>query len=109
MDNASLVCDVCHQPVAPDQYFCANCGNSLREKPITVSVLAQVGTYALSILLPPLGLWPGVKYLMKKSPQARWVGAIAIVLTIISSVVMIWAIMSLFQDYLNQMNSVLYP
>ena len=107
MENEPLLCSVCHQPVLAEQYFCANCGNSLKEKPVPISLASQIGIYALSLLLPPLGLWPGIKYLAKKSPEAKKVGAIAVALTVLSSIVMIWWIFSLFQDYLAQMSLVL--
>ena len=102
------VCPVCHQPVSSEQYFCPNCGNNLREKPKSISLLVQVGMYALAIFLPPLGLWPGAKYMMKKSRQAKIVGMVTIILTIISSVITIWAIFALFNSYLSQVNDLMY-
>lgn len=73
-----------------------------------IPVLFQIGIYALAIFLPPLGLWPGVKYLAKKGQQAKRVGIIAIALTLASSILTIWAIFSLFNNYLDQMNGILY-
>ncbi|MDD5290597.1 MAG: zinc ribbon domain-containing protein [Patescibacteria group bacterium] len=108
MDNATNVCPVCHQAVSAEYYFCPNCGNNLKEKPKAISALIQIGLYALAIFLPPLGLWPGIKYVIKKSPQAKRVGLITIVLTLISTVLTVWLIFSLFNDYLNQMNGALY-
>ncbi len=101
-------CPVCHQGIAAEFYFCPNCGNSLKEKPTPVSGLAQIGVYCLAVFLPPLGLWPGIKYLSKKSPQAKRVGIIAIALTLASSAITIWATFALFNNYLNQINSLLY-
>jgi hypothetical protein len=108
MDNIAGVCPVCHQPVTAEYYFCPNCGHNLKEKPMPVSALVQTGLYALAVFLPPLGLWPGIKYAMKKGPQAKRIGIIAIVLTLISTVITVWAILALFENYLNQMNGVLY-
>jgi hypothetical protein len=108
VNNPANICPVCHQPVLAEYYFCPNCGRALKEKPVKITILAQIGFYALAIFLPPLGLWPGIKYVIKKSPQARWVGAITIVLTLISTVVTLWWMSSLTSSYLDQINGSLY-
>jgi len=108
MDNIADVCPICHQAVSAEYYFCPNCGNNLKEKPMAISALMQIGLYALAIFLPPLGLWPGIKYVMKASPQARRVGMITIALTLVSTILTIWGIFLLFNDYLSQINGELY-
>ena len=50
----------------------------------------QISIYALSFFLPPLGLIPGIKYLLRKDQKTKTVGIIAIILTIISIMVTIW-------------------
>jgi hypothetical protein len=105
MDEISEVCPVCHQDVLPAQYFCPNCGKSLREKPTPVSIALQIGLYALAVFLPPLGFWPGIKYAMRQSPQAKRVGYITIVLTAVSTILTIWAIFAMFSDYIGQINA----
>lgn len=107
MDKITDVCPVCHQTVLVEYYFCPNCGNNLKEKPMAISALTQIGLYALAVFLPPLGLWPGLKYFMKNSPQAKRVGMITIVLTLISTVLTIWAIFNLFNSYLGEINGAL--
>lgn len=108
MNNNNTVCPTCHQPILKKYYFCPNCGNNLKEKLLPISALTQIGFYALAIFLPPLGLWPGIKYVMKNNPHAKRVGAITIVLTLISSALTIWAIFALFNNYIGQLNEVLY-
>ena len=100
MDNISPICPACHQVVISEWYFCPNCGEELQPKPVKVSASTQIGIYALSIFLPPLGLWPGIKYLGKEGREAQVVGVIAIALTIISSIVTIWLIFYSLQSYL---------
>jgi hypothetical protein len=51
---------------------------------MSISIGKQIGLYSLSLLLPPLGLWPGIKYLLQDNPKAKVVGAVAILLTVIS-------------------------
>jgi len=108
MENQVAVCSVCHQAISAKYYFCPNCGNNLKEKPKAISILTQVGLYALAIFLPPLGLWPGIKYMTKKGSQAKWVGGVTLVLTILSTILTTWAIFALFDNYIGQMNSALY-
>ena len=81
------LCPQCHQTISPEWYFCANCGKNLKEKPPSTTWLAQTSLYLLSIFLPPLGLWPGMKYVRSSYPPARRVGIIIIVLTAVSLVV----------------------
>jgi len=105
MDNTNETCPVCHQPILPNYYFCPNCGANLKDKAKDISALTQIALYALALFLPPLGLWPGIKYLMKSDPKAKKIGIIIIVLTVISSAITIWAIFSLFNVYLGELNS----
>ena len=102
------ICPVCHQPVTAEQYFCANCGTSLRAKQEPISLATQLGIYFISLFLPPLGFWPGVKYVMKPNPYAKRVGWVALGLTLLSSIVTTWFIFKLFDNYLNQLNTLLY-
>lgn len=88
METEVLSCPFCHYPTIEAFYYCPNCGKSLKLAPI--SIFKQIGIYAISILLPPLGLWPGIKYLRQGTGKARTVGLIAIILTLISSAITIW-------------------
>jgi len=108
MNNSSVICPTCHQPILDQYYFCPNCGFNIKEKPNVISIPAQIGWYIFAIILPPLGLWPGVKLIMKPSTQSKRVGAITIILTLTSTILMSWAIISLFNSYLEQLNSTFY-
>jgi uncharacterized membrane protein YqaE (UPF0057 family) len=95
------ICPSCHFVIADPlhYYFCPNCGKLLKEPSATLA--KQLGVYALSIFLPPLGLWPGIKYLMSSDPTNKRVGIIAIILTVVASIVTIWLAMGLFNN-INQ-------
>jgi RNA polymerase subunit RPABC4/transcription elongation factor Spt4 len=108
MDNNNNTCPACHQSILEKYYFCPNCGHNLKEKLLPISILVQTGLYALAIFFPPLGLWPGIKFVMKKNPYAKRVGIITIVITLISSALTIWAIFTLFNSYMTQLNGALY-
>ncbi len=97
------ICKFCGQTVATNYYFCPYCGKKLIEPPI--SAIKEIGVYLLSVFLPPLGLWPGVRYLLQKNPKAKRVGTIAIILTIISSVVTIWLSVIAFNGLSQTLNS----
>lgn len=107
MELEATICNTCHQPILPTYYFCPNCGAGLKEKPTPVSIALQIGIYAVSIFLPPLGFYPGYKYVIKKYGPARRVGIIAIVLTLLSTILTIWAIFALLQVYLNSFSGLL--
>ncbi|MDE2019083.1 MAG: zinc ribbon domain-containing protein [Patescibacteria group bacterium] len=104
MDSIPLACPQCHQPIRPEWYFCANCGKDLKAKPRPVGVWMQIGIYALSIFLPPLGYWPGIRYFREDNPKAQQIGMIAILLTTISMVATVWIGYVWLQGYINAMN-----
>jgi hypothetical protein len=96
------VCKFCGQSVFTNYYFCPYCGKKLIEPPITL--LKEIGVYLLSVLLPPLGLWPGIKYLLSKNSRAKRVGIIAIVLTIISTVITLYLSIGAFNSFNQAIN-----
>jgi amino acid transporter len=98
-------CSVCHQPILLEAYFCPNCGNPLKPKPPSTTWWTQLGIYALSLFLPPLGLWPAVKYLRSSDEIAKRVGWIAVALTVISIVIAIWLTEALIQNLQSQLDS----
>lgn len=83
----------------------------MKEAPISVSIGKQIGIYALSVLLPPLGLWPGLKYLKSTDSKVKTVGIIAIALTIISIIITLWISVGIFSQVNQGINSQLqgYP
>jgi hypothetical protein len=97
------VCPFCHIPLAQSYYFCPNCGKKINEPPITTA--KEIGVYLLSIFLPPLGLWPGIKYLFSKEQRTKRAGAIAIILTIISTVITLWLSVAVFSNISQSVNS----
>ncbi|OGK11558.1 hypothetical protein A2954_01725 [Candidatus Roizmanbacteria bacterium RIFCSPLOWO2_01_FULL_37_12] len=105
-------CNVCKQPIQISWNYCPNCGNTLREKPLSTSLGKQLLIYSISFLLPPFGLGYAFKYLKQDGAKSKAVGVISIGLTILSILVIIISFKS-FMDYyskiLNSMGSGLYP
>jgi hypothetical protein len=88
MDDAT--CPKCDFPVRLKFNFCPNCGKNLKNEAPKMTLRKQILTYAISILLPPLGLLPGFKYIRSEDQKTQNVGLIAIILTIFSSVIVIF-------------------
>ncbi len=96
------ICRFCNSPVSDNFFFCPTCGKKLHEPPITIT--KQISIYALSIFLPPLGLWPGIKYVFQKDEKTKTVGIAAIILTIISTIVTIWLFMNTITSITSGIN-----
>jgi len=104
MEN-QLNCRYCGGNILLSDYFCPNCGKKLQDKPLSVTVGRQIFVYLLSFLLPPLGLWPGIKYLRQKNSKSRIIGFIAIILTIISTAITVWMALGFMNAFNQQLNS----
>jgi hypothetical protein len=102
METEVLSCPFCGYPTIEAFNYCPNCGKSLKVR--SISVFKQIGIYAVSILLPPLGLWPGIKYLSRRDGKAKIIGLIAIALTIISTAVTVWFSISLLNQITQSLN-----
>lgn len=105
----SKSCSKCKYIISDSFYFCPNCGKKLKEPPVSTTVLRQIYIYSLSILLPPLGLWPAVKYLRQKDKKAKIIGIIAILLTIISTVITLFFTINILTTQINTINNSQIP
>ena len=83
-------CKYCYFNVTANNFFCPNCGKEVKARPLDTGIGKQIGIYSLSVLLPPLGLWPGIKYLRSADTKAKKVGIVAILLTIIATIITFW-------------------
>ena len=103
-------CPSCKLPLSENFFFCPNCGKKVKDSPLSTTVGKQIGIYLLSFLLPPLGLFPGIKYISQKDKTRRMIGFAAISLTILSIIITIWLtvnILSTLNTTLNtQMNQI---
>jgi len=99
-----LSCPACKQNILTEYYFCPSCGKKLKEKPQSTTILRQILIYLLSIFLPPLGLWPAIKYIKQKDNKSKMIGCIAIILTIISVGISIWLYLGLINTVNQQLN-----
>jgi len=77
-------CHVCHTQIRTTDYFCFNCGANLHPKPRSTSLSTQIGLYLGSVVLPPMGLIWGFRYLREQSQTGKIIGVVCIILTIIT-------------------------
>ena len=103
------LCEVCHTPLQETWYFCPNCGKKIKEAPPSTSLSKQIGVYALSFFLPPLGLWPGFRYLHRTDQKSKTIGMIAIALTVISLIASVFLAFQLGQSINAQVNDAMKP
>lgn len=96
-------CPACKFGVVDGYVFCPHCGTKLKDVPFEIPVGKQIGIYLLSFLLPPLGLFPGIKLLKNPDEKAKHVGLVAIFLTILASIFTIWATV----NFINTLNTTL--
>ena len=82
-------CPACKLPIFESYLFCPNCGVNLKEAGAP-TLGKQISVYLVSILLPPLGLFPAIRYIRRDDSISKRVGFVALILTIISTAVTIW-------------------
>jgi len=99
------VCPSCHVGVRSSDYFCFNCGKNLKPKPLSTSITKQISIYLGSVLLPPLGLVWGIRYLREKDNTSKVVGVIAIILTVITLILLVKFTNNLIKTINEQVNS----
>ena len=98
------ICPFCSFSLSENFYFCPNCGKKINEPIASVTLGKQIGIYLLSLFLPPLGLFPGIKYLLQKDQKRKMVGVVAIALTILSTVITVWITINLTKTINTQLN-----
>lgn len=94
-------CRNCRAQLSPEMNFCPNCGKKIKDPRPGTSVVAQIGVYLVSFFLPPLGIWPAVKYLKAGGKRERKIGYAAIIITVISAGIAFW-ITKIIVDSVNQ-------
>ena len=75
------------------------------KKPLSTSPSKQLLIYLLSVLLPPLGLWPAVKYLRQPDEKSKKIGLAAILLTVISIILTIWLSAGFVNSFQKQLGT----
>lgn len=100
-----VICPSCHLNVKPNDYFCFNCGKNLHPPPLSTSVGRQIYIYLGSIILPPIGILWGIRYLRQSDRKSKIVGTTAIVLTFLIIYLAYIYTMQFFEAVKSQLNS----
>ncbi|GEM_PF-1168381 len=81
---SSLTCPNCHVDVRITDFYCYNCGTKLHASTTSQSAVGtQALLYVASALLPPAGLFWGLKYLRKPDSSSKVSGLVMIGITIV--------------------------
>ena len=100
-----LTCPVCHQPVSENDYFCSNCGQNLKPIPLPTNIYSLFLLYIKCLLLPPMGVVWGIRYLKQKDTKSKITGLIAIIITVIILEIALKITLSLIDTVNKQVNS----
>lgn len=95
-----VTCNNCHTAVKDTDYFCYNCGKNLKPQPPATDITGLLKLYIGSLLLPPMGLWWGFRYIRQNNRKAQIAGLIAIIGTIVYLII----IMKITTDLFTQVN-----
>ena len=99
-------CKHCKAGVLENFYFCPNCGKKIKEPPFKFSWGKTIAILLESVLIPPFGLIPGIRYFLKDDHKAQVIGMVAIGLTIISMIVGIMFTINLFKGTMKTYNDI---
>lgn len=104
------ICPKCHVIVRATDFFCYNCGKNLHPKPLSTSLITQAMYYAGALILPPMGIIWGIRYLRQAENKAKVVGLILIALNVIELILVTqWTIQlinTLNMQVSGQLNSI---
>ncbi len=105
MELEKTHCPTCQFLIAKEYNFCPHCGKKFHEPPQSTDLGRQIVVYLVSIFLPPLGLWPGIKYIRQKDQKARLIGIIAISLTLVTTAISLWLSVGMLDEYTKMLDS----
>lgn len=104
MDTQNI-CNNCKGNISPTDFFCPSCGKNIREKSLSTSIGKQIGLYLFSLLLPPLGIWPAIKYLRQEDEKSKKIGIALLLITIISIVITLWFTLNVINSFNKEFNN----
>jgi len=104
----TVICKHCQKLAPSTSFFCPNCGKKIQDAPYKFSVMTWAGVILESILLPPLGIIPGIRYLKKEETGAKVLGITAIIITIFMTIFTIMFLKSFIETTNRQLNDVNY-
>lgn len=104
-----LTCPQCGTGIPVTDYFCPHCGRKIKDPPPSTSIWGQIKVYTFSILLPPFGIIPAIRYLRQADGKSKVIGLVIIVLTLISFVITIIYTMKFINTFNAELTKQLGP
>ena len=105
--NMALIkCPECGHEMSDEALVCPYCGKPNQNRHPSTSSSRQMTVYAISLFLPPFGLWYAWKYLKQKDKKSKRIGSIALVLTIVSTIVTTLMLKEMVDSANKALNSV---
>lgn len=87
--DEQILCPACHVAVRSGDYFCFNCGKNLHPAPPSMSLATQLSYFVGSLVLPPMGIIWGIRYLKSPEQKAKIFGLVLIMITVIECLVLV--------------------
>ncbi len=91
--------------VRATDFYCYNCGKNLHPAPLQTDTATLIALFIKTILLPPLGLIWGLRYLRQGDDRSKIVGIAAMVITVIEIILVVQWTVSLLNGVGGQMNN----
>jgi hypothetical protein len=104
--DETFFCPKCQQLVKNTDNFCYNCGKNFHPLPPPTSAADQLFLYLKTILLPPLGLFWGLRYLRQSDNKSKVIGLIVIVVTVVETIWLVQATISSVNTINEQINQI---
>ncbi len=100
-----LTCPRCHTTVRSTDFYCYNCGKNLHPPPLQTDTGTLIILFLKTIVLPPLGILWGFKYLRQQDDRSKIVGIAAIVITIIEIILVVQSTVGILNGVSGQLNN----
>lgn len=97
-------CPVCHSVIKISDYYCYNCGKALRVAPKSVSLTSIILYSIASLVLPPMGILWGIRFIRDGQPRSKALGISLIILTIVELIVLTISTIQLVNTVNEQVN-----
>lgn len=98
------ICKNCGKNLKASDLFCPNCGKSVNDQPPDLSLPKRLSVYLISLLFPPFGFIPGIKYFSSSDSEVKKVGLIAIILSVVSTIIAIYLSMQIITEFNKELN-----
>ncbi len=100
--TSTSICVHCAHRVAPDFHFCPGCGHILTQQPLSTSIGKMIFIFLISFCFAPMGLRWVIPYLHQKSPKAKFIGTMALIMTLTSITITIITV-KVVMDYYTKL------